>query len=441
MYEKDKGFMQSVIVVGIQWGDEGKGKMVDLLSAQAKYIVRAHGGNNAGHTILVGEEEFRFHLIPSGILYPHTQCFIGGGTVIDPVVLLEEIRGLQERGISVQNRLLISPFAHVIFPYHKELDRLSEEKKGAAAIGTTGRGIGPCYVDRASRIGMRMCELVSEKYFESRLRFVLEIKNRELCDLYKSSPLNFDAIYTTYAECARQLKPFVGNVEGVITDALKKKEKVLFEGAHGSFLDTVFGTYPYVTSSQTLSAGVCAGAGVGPTCIDHTLGVVKAYTTRVGNGPFPTALSPEEETLFLDHQAAREIGTTTGRKRRMGWFDAALVRFSARLNGVDSFAVTKLDVLDRLSSLKICVGYKLDGEHFDQPLPIAEEFAQVEPVYETLPGWECSTKGLTKIQELPVNARRYLDRLAELCGAPISIVSLGPERHRTLFLHDFFTNK
>jgi len=426
--------MPSIVVVGIQWGDEGKGKMIDLLSKQADHIVRAQGGNNAGHTIKIGEEEYRFHLIPSGILYPHTKCYIAGGTVIDPEVLLKEINGLETKSISVKGRLFISPYAHVILPYHRELDKLYESLKGDSAIGTTGRGIGPCYVDKANRMGIRIGDLIQPEALEKQLKMNLSFKNKELQQVFGQPSLNFEKIYNAYVSYGKQLESFVSQVENTVAVELKKNAAVLFEGAHGTFLDITFGTYPFVTSSSTIAAGVCAGAGVGPTQIDHVLGVVKAYTTRVGNGPFPTALSTEEETTFLDHAAAREIATTTGRKRRMGWFDAVLARYGARLNGTSSLAVTKLDVLDHLEKIKICREYKVKGNILEIPPAQIQDFEEIEPIYEELPGWKCTTKDIKKWEDLPKNAQKYLARIEELCETPISIVSVGPERDRTLII-------
>ncbi len=431
--------MRAVIVIGTQWGDEGKGKVIDLLSEKADFIVRAQGGNNAGHTIVVGKEEYRFHLVPSGVLYPHTQCCITGGTVIDPKVFLDEIARLESQGVSLKNRLHVSLYAHVIFPYHRLLDNLYEEQKGEHAIGTTGRGIGPCYMDKAGRVGIRICELIDPSLLKKRLGFVLELKNRELKHLFGHPPLSFDEVYAEYVDYGKAIAPLVSDVEMKIADAVKAKKKILCEGAHGSLLDTTFGTYPYVTSSSTISAGVSTGAGIGASVIDHTIGVVKVYTTRVGAGPLPTALSGEEEQLFMDHSSAREIGTTTGRKRRMGWFDACLVRYSVNLSGVDSLALTKLDILDHLAEIKICTGYKLKGSVRKTPPACIEDLEAVVPIYETMPGWKRSTKDVTSIDQLPKEARRYVDRLAELTEVPISILSVGPERHRTLFLNEFFT--
>jgi adenylosuccinate synthase len=428
--------MPNVIVVGTQWGDEGKGKMIDLLAERADYIVRSQGGNNAGHTIIVKGEEFRFHLVPSGVLYPHTQCFIAGGTVIDPKVLLEEIKALEEKGVSLQGRLHLSSFAHVIFPYHRILDKLYEESKGDRAIGTTGRGIGPCYADKANRIGIRICELIDPVLLEKRLRFALSLKNRELQAIFQQSPLNFDLIFNEYVAYGKELALYVADVEKRVGKACREGKNILFEGAHGTLLDLTFGTYPFVTSSSTISSGVSGGAGIGPSRIDHTLGVVKAYTTRVGAGPLPSALTEQEEKLFLDHTAAREIGTTTGRKRRMGWFDACLVRHAACLNGMDSLALTKLDVLDALKEIKICIGYRLRGQLLDTPPPLTEDLEKVEPVYETMPGWNRSTKEVGSYDQLPKEADRYIKRICELVETPLSILSLGPERESTLFIQD-----
>lgn len=430
--------MQSIIVIGTQWGDEGKGKVVDLLSEKADCIVRSQGGNNAGHTIVVGQEEFRFHLVPSGALYPHTQCFITGGAVIDPNVLIEEIARLQSQGVSLDDRLHISSYAHCIFPYHCQLDKLYEEQKGAGKIGTTGRGIGPCYMDKAARIGIRMCELVDPVLLEKRLRTVLALKNRELQLLFGQPAIDFDPLYREYVAYGRRLKPFVRDAEWQLSQEMARHKKILFEGAHGALLDGTFGTYPFVTSSYTMASGVSVGAGIGPTRISHTLGVVKAYTTRVGSGPLPSALAQAEEHLFMDHAAAREIGTTTGRKRRMGWFDACLVRFAATLSGIDSLALMKLDILDHLKEIKICTGYLLHNERIHTLPPTIEGLEQVQPIYETVPGWQQSTKDITSLHALPKQARHYLDRVSELVGVPISLISVGPERHRTIVLKNFF---
>ncbi len=430
--------MPSIIVVGAQWGDEGKGKVVDLLAERAEHIVRAQGGNNAGHTIIVKGEEFRFHLIPSGVLYPNVQSYIMGGTVIDPKVLLEEIQGLESKGLVLKGRLHLSPYAHVIFPYHRVLDTLSEKRKGAHAIGTTGRGIGPCYTDKASRIGIRICELIDPALLEKKLRYILPLKNEELQAIYQHSSLDFDAVFNEYSAYGELLASFVGEPERIVSKACKEDCKVLFEGAHGTLLDTTFGTYPYVTSSSTISSGVSCGAGIGASKISHTIGVVKAYTTRVGAGPLPSALTEQEKGFFLNNAEAREVGTTTGRNRRMGWFDACLVRHAACLNGMDSLALMKLDVLDSLREIKICVSYRLRGKRIDFPPPTIEDLDRVEPIYETMPGWNCSTKDISAYDTLPKEAKAYVKRLCELVETPLSLLSLGPERERTLFIQELF---
>lgn len=428
--------MPSVIVVGAQWGDEGKGKIIDILTSQAKHIVRAQGGNNAGHTILIGDQEYKLHLIPSGILHQHTHCYIGAGTVIDPEVLLREINGLEARGIPCKERLMISPAAHIIFPYHRILDLLLEGKKGERAIGTTGRGIGPCYADKANRLGIRMGELIRPDIFAKVLKSVLDLKNEELVKLYDAEPLTFDEIFETFTGYAQQLEHLVGNIEEKINDVIDLGENVLFEGAQGTFLDITSGTYPFVTSSNTVAGGICVGAGVGPSRIDHTIGVLKAYTTRVGNGPLPSETGDDEN--FLDHQSAREYGTTTGRKRRIGWFDAVLAKTAVRLNGLDSFALTKLDILDDLENIKICVGYQINGMRHDHLPSLTEDLEKILPIYETMPGWMQPTTDITSYDELPERAKDYIKRIETLCKTPVSILSLGPERERTIILSDIF---
>jgi adenylosuccinate synthase len=335
--------------------------------------------------------------------------------------------------------LHISPYAHVIFPYHRVLDKLNEERRKSNAIGTTGRGIGPCYADKANRIGIRMCEIIDETVLKRRLSETLPMKNQELQALFQHAPFDFEEIFHEYVQYGKLLAPYINEVETRVAVACRQDKKVLFEGAHGALLDLTFGTYPYVTSSSTIASGVSGGAGIGPSQITHTVGVVKAYTTRVGAGPLPTALSSDEQTLFLDHAAAREIGTTTGRKRRMGWFDACLVRHTAYLNGFDSLALTKLDVLDSLKEVKICTGYRLHGRRLDAPPPLAEDLEKVEPIYETMPGWNRSTKNAADFKQLPQEAIDYIDRICELVSTPLSILSLGPEREKTLFIQDLLT--
>lgn len=426
--------MPSIAVIGMQWGDEGKGKVIDLLAERAGHIARAQGGNNAGHTIVAKGKEYKFHVVPSGIVYPHTRCYIGGGTVIDPASLLTEFEGLKRNGIEYEDRLFLSRYAHVVMPYHRLLDQLGEKAKGAAAVGTTGRGIGPCYVDKANRCGIRIADLFNPKIFRARLEAALSLKNKELQNLYGHQPLEIDPIYDEYLKWASQLKPFEASVEEMLYFAAKRKEKILFEGAQGALLDTTFGTYPFVTSSCTLSGGVCSGAGVGPSLVDQTIGVAKAYTTRVGNGPFPTELKPEELARFPDHGTARELGTTTGRKRRIGWLDAFLLKHTICLNGADCLALTKLDILDQLDEVKICTGYK----HCKAFPATLEELQTAEPVYETHPGWKRSTSGIESYHDLPGAARAYLRRIEEICGIPVALVSVGPEREKTLWLDRFF---
>ena len=432
--------MPSVIVVGMQWGDEGKGKVIDLLTSEARAIVRAQGGNNAGHTVIVGKEEYKLHLIPSGILQPQTECFIGAGTVIDPSVLLEEMDGLKNRGITVDGRLWISTAAHVIFPYHRICDSLYEETKGSRRIGTTGRGIGPCYADKANRIGIRMGEFVRPDLLEKALRTVVTMKNAELTNLYQSEPIDIEQLLAEQLQLADRLRPFVKGIEKTVYDlVVTQQENVLLEGAQGTFLDSSTGTYPFVTSSNTVAAGICAGAGLGPSHIDQTLGIIKSYTTRVGNGPLPSETSEDE--IFMDPSKGREIGVTTGRQRRIGWFDAVLARQAVRVNGATALALTKLDILDHAERIKICVAYELDGQQIDELPSVAEDLERVKPLYESLPGWKMSTREIRNYEALPENARRYIERIETLCGIPISILSVGPARDETLIIDNIFRRK
>lgn len=426
--------MPSIAVIGMQWGDEGKGKVIDLLSERARHIARAQGGNNAGHTIVAKGQEYRFHVVPSGIIYPHTNCYIGGGTVIDPASLIAEFEGLTKNHIHFEERLFLSRYAHVVMPYHRLLDQLAEKAKGTAAVGTTGRGIGPCYADKANRCGIRLADFLNPKAFRIMLEAALSIKNKELHILYGHAPLEFDLIFDEYQKLAEKLKRFAAPVEELLYNASKNGERILFEGAQGALLDNTFGTYPFVTSSCTLAGGVCSGAGVGPSLIDQTIGVAKVYTTRVGNGPFPTELTADELSQFPDHSAAREMGTTTGRKRRIGWLDTFLLKHTICLNGADSLALTKLDILDELDEIKICTGYK---HCHSFPATLIELEAAV-PIYETHPGWKRSTRGVEVYNDLPGPAKAYVRRIEELCGIPVSLVSVGPEREKTLWLDRFF---
>ncbi len=431
--------MPSVIVVGAQWGDEGKGKIVDILASDARHVVRSQGGNNAGHTIKIGEAEYKLHLIPTGVLHPSTQCYIAAGTVIDPEVLIAEITFLEAKGHAIKGRLWISSASHVIFPYHRLIDQLLEKKKGPLSVGTTGRGIGPCYADKADRLGIRMGEIVRPDLFPAKLKEILQLKNEELSKVYGYPLLSYPEILQQYTSYAEQLKPYVVQTEEAIHRAIQNGENVVFEGAQGTFLDTTTGTYPYVSSSSTTAGGICVGAGIGPSMIDHTLGVLKAYTTRVGHGPFPTELKEGEK--FLDHYLAREFGTTTGRKRRIGWFDGVLAKTAVCLNGLQSLALTKLDVLDSLESIKICIGYELKGKPCPYVPSLAEDLSQCTPIYQTMPGWRCPTKDILHYNDLPDNAKKYFEMIESICEIPISIISLGPAREQTITLKDPFTTK
>lgn len=417
----------SIAVIGLQWGDEGKGKVIDLLSARAQHIARAQGGNNAGHTIVADGKEYRFHLVPSGILYPHTKCYIGGGTVIDPKSLIAELETLKKAGIRFEGRLMISQYAHLVLPYHKLLDEKVE--KGSGAIGTTKRGIGPCYTDKVARVGIRVADLFSPESLRASLQRNVEEKNREL-----GTHLKWEELLDEYSQYAEILQPYVGPVEDRLYEAAQAKEKILFEGAQGTLLDVTFGTYPFVTSSCTFAGGICSGLGVGPTKIGHVLGIAKAYTTRVGGGPFPTELSEEDRPLFPDNVSSREIGATTGRLRRMGWLDAVLLRYAIRLNGADSVALMKLDILDNVREIKVCTGYRLHGKVVQTFPALLEDLELAEPVYEVLPGWMAPTHHIASASDLPKEAKGYIHYLERLLGVPVSMISVGPERERTIWV-------
>ena len=380
--------MANVVVIGAQWGDEGKGKITDLLSKSADVVVRYQGGVNAGHTVVVQDRTFKLHLIPSGILYPNTECIIGSGTVIDPKVLIEELDKLETLNISTKN-LLISETAHITMPYHRLIDQASEERRGNHKIGTTKRGIGPTYADKSERIGIRVVDLMDTDGMRKKLRWTVEYKNAILEKLYNLAPLDPDAVIDEYLEYADRLRPHVVDSSVRIYEAVQQRRNILFEGAQGTLLDLDHGTYPYVTSSNPVAGGACVGAGVGPTIIDRVIGVAKAYTTRVGEGPFPTELDGEIGQQLCDRGA--EFGTTTGRKRRCGWFDAVIGRYAVRINGLDCLAITKLDVLDELDEIKVCVAYDLDGKRCLNFPSSARQFARCRPIYESLPGWKQST--------------------------------------------------
>ncbi|HWJ02970.1 MAG TPA: adenylosuccinate synthase [Verrucomicrobiae bacterium] len=427
--------MSGVILIGAQWGDEGKGKVTDFLASQANVVVRSTGGNNAGHTVVVGEDEFKIHLVPSGILYSNTTCVIGNGVVIDPRVLLKEIASLEAKGVSVKN-LRISSNAHVIMPYHIKLDELEEESRGEYKIGTTKRGIGPAYMDKAARVGIRMGDLLELPEFKAKLTRNVQAKNRILERVYDSEPFNAEEIFQVYSEYAQKLAPFITDTALLIHQALDKGEKVLFEGAQGTLLDLDHGTYPYVTSSNPTSAGACIGSGIGPTRIDKVVGVVKAYTTRVGAGPFPTELLDDVGEDI--RQKGREFGTTTGRPRRCGWFDAVIGRFAARVNGIDAFAVTKLDVLGGLETIKICTGYKYQDSILTE-FPLSQKVLEAcEPVYEEMPGWSEDLSSIRSFEELPETAKSFLARIKELTGVELFLVAVGPRRDETIILQEVF---
>jgi len=424
--------MPVFILVGGQWGDEGKGKIIDLLSEHAGMVIRSQGGNNAGHTVVNAGQEFRFHLIPSGILYPDTTCVIGNGVVLDPRVLLEEIEQIQGRGISV-DRLLISDRAHLIMPWHPILDKLEEEQRGDDRLGTTWRGIGPAYADKIRRIGFRAGDLLKPRFLEKKLAFVLgKIKNPILQSLYAVDPLDQDAILAEYTSYGERLERFIVDIFPIVQRAVQGKQRILLEGAQGSMLDLDFGTYPYVTSSSPSAGGALTGSGIAPTRVDLTVGVFKAYTTRVGYGPLPTELTDALGEQI--REVGREYGTTTGRPRRVGWFDACVARYSVALNGIGSIALTKLDVLDGFDPIRICTGYLSKGERHDYPMSNISHLKHSEPIYEELPGWLAPTTGVRRPEDLPKAARRYIDRLAELSGAPIDLVSVGASRDQTIWL-------
>jgi adenylosuccinate synthase len=425
--------LANVIVIGAQWGDEGKGKITDLLSRSADVVVRSQGGVNAGHTVVVQGQTFKLHLIPSGILYPKTDCIIGSGTVIDPQVLLQEIEQLKALGVSVNN-LFISQTAHVTMPYHRMIDRAAEERRGEYKIGTTGRGIGPTYADKSERTGIRILDLMDAEHLRKQLEWTINYKNVILEKIYNIPPLDPKTVIAEYLEYAEQLRPFVIDSALKIYEAVQERKNILFEGAQGTLLDLDHGTYPYVTSSNPIAGGACVGAGVGPTMIDRVIGVAKAYTTRVGEGPFPTESTGKIGKLLCDRGA--EFGTTTGRRRRCGWFDAVIGRYAVRINGIDCLAITKLDVLDELEEIKVCVAYEINGKICHHFPTNASHFAHCEPVYKTLPGWQQSVSHCRSLEDLPKQALDYLKFLAELMEVPIAIVSVGPSRDQTIIVED-----
>lgn len=415
------------IVLGGQWGDEGKGKVIDALAANAKMVVRANGGANAGHTVVTDNGVFKFHLIPSGILHPGCICVIGAGVVIDPETLLHELDQVQERGVDISG-LRISDRCHLVMPYHPVLDRLEEERRGDDRIGTTQRGMGPCYSDKAARRGIRVADIVDPEHLRRRLDPILREKNDLLTSIYNHEPFDVNEIAESLAAFGERLAPYIASTETLVQDAIERGDEVLLEGAQAVMLDIDYGSYPYVTSSSPTAAGICQGAGVGPTQVNDIIAVYKAYTTRVGSGAFPTEL--HDETGELLRQLGQEFGTTTGRPRRTGWFDAVLARYSARLNGVSELALTKFDILDHLDEIKICVGYRLNGEVITTPPALIDDYGNVEPVYETMPGWKTDTSDATSLEEVPQAARDYVKRIEELVGARVRFVGVGPHRRQ-----------
>jgi len=427
MSTKDE-LMATTILVGAQWGDEGKGKIIDVLTEDADIVVRTQGGNNAGHTVYVGPTKYVLHLVPSGILRREKKCVIGNGVVVDPVALVGELDGLRRHRVPVAGRLFLSETAHLVLPYHRELDAQREVSKGRNKIGTTKRGIGPAYGDKAARTGMRVIDLIQPKRLETLLRRRVK-ENNEILKAMGAKTISFKKLLAEYQTAGRRLRPFVVNTVRYLHDAIQSGAEVLFEGAQGTFLDIDHGTYPFVTSSNTTAGGACTGSGVPPTAMDSVVGVMKAYTTRVGEGPFPTENS---EIADLLHGLGREYGATTGRARRCGWFDAVLTREAAMVNGIDRLAITNLDGLDTIKTLKVCVGYRVGRKRFDCLPKDADTLARCRPEYREFPGWCTSTESAKEWKDLPAKARAYLKAIAELTGASIAFVSIGPERDQTI---------
>jgi len=429
--------MTSVVVVGTQWGDEGKGKITDFLSENAEVIARYQGGNNAGHTIKFNGETYKLHLIPSGIFYKDKISVIGNGMVVDPKALLQELNYLHERGIKTDN-LKISDRAHVILPYHLKLDEVEEERKGSNKIGTTKKGIGPAYMDKAARIGIRIADLLDKEIFEEKLSRNLQEKNRLFERFYDTEGFNLEDIFEEYYQYGQEIQKYVCDTSVVLNEALDNGKRVLFEGAQGVMLDIDQGTYPFVTSSNPVAGGVTIGAGVGPTKIKHVVGVSKAYTTRVGDGPFPTELNNEIGDRI--REVGREYGTTTGRPRRVGWFDSVVVRHARRVSGITDLSLNSLDVLTGIETLKICVAYRYQGQIIENYPASLKILSECEPVYEELPGWKEDITNCKSIDELPVNARMYLERVSQLTGIPLSIFSVGPDRTQTNVLRNVYSD-
>ncbi|MEU6232251.1 adenylosuccinate synthase [Kitasatospora sp. NPDC047058] len=426
--------MPALVLVGAQWGDEGKGKATDLLGGSVDYVVRYQGGNNAGHTVVIGDQKYALHLLPSGILSPNVTPVIGNGVVIDPGVLLSELSGLNERGIDT-SKLLISGNAHLITPYHRTLDKVTERFLGKRRIGTTGRGIGPTYADKINRVGIRVQDLFDESILQQKIEAALHDKNQLLVKLYNRRAIPAELVLEEYLGYADKIKPFLADTTLVLDEALKAGKVVLLEGGQGTLLDVDHGTYPFVTSSNPTAGGACTGAGIGPTKIDRVIGILKAYTTRVGSGPFPT------ELLDADGEALRRIGgergVTTGRDRRCGWFDAVIARYATRVNGLTDFFLTKLDVLTGWEQIPVCVAYEIDGRRVEELPYNQSDFHHAKPVYETLPGWNEDISKAKSFAELPKNAQAYVKALEEMSGAPISAIGVGPGRDETIQINSF----
>lgn len=421
--------MPTKIVIGTQWGDEGKGKTIDILAGKADVVVRTQGGNNAGHTIIANGKTHKLQVMPSGILNPKTICIVGNGVVVNPKVLLEEIDNMENQGISTAN-LKIDARAHVIMPYHIELDGLSEAARGKSDIGTTKKGIGPCYMDKAERSGIRMCDMINTEKFENMVRENLKIKNKIIELVYGGKAISADAVIEEYNGYAERLRKYVCDTTPILYNKIKEGAEVLFEGAQGTLLDIDLGTYPYVTSSHPISGGVCIGSGIGPTMIDECIGIAKGYTTRVGNGPFPTELFDEIGNTIRDK--GHEYGTNTGRPRRCGWFDAVIAKYAVRTSGLTSLVLNKIDPLGGIGKLKICVAYKKNGEiTYDFP-PTLEELAICEPVYEEMDGWDEDISNIREFDKLPINCQKYINRIEELCGVKIETIGVGPGREENI---------
>jgi len=423
------GFMANTILVGAQWGDEGKGKIIDVLTEEADIVVRTQGGNNAGHTVHIKGQKYILHLVPSGILRPKKTCVIGNGVVVDPVSLVDEIKGLRKIGIRIDGNLFLSETAHVVFPYHRELDAQREILKGKNKIGTTKRGIGPAYGDKAARTGLRIIDLINEDRFRQQLELKIR-ENNEILKAFGAKPLSFKKVHQQYREAGNYLKPFVTNTVVLLHEAVQRNDDILFEGAQGTFLDIDHGTYPFVTSSNTTAGGACTGSGIPPHRMDRVVGVMKAYTTRVGEGPLPTE---NAEIADMLHAMGREFGATTGRPRRCGWFDSVATRHATMVNGIDELAVTNIDGLDTVATIKVCIGYRDGNKRYDYIPNDIEAFVRCRPVYAEFPGWLTPTDKARKWKDLPMKTRAYLKALAELTGARVSIASVGPGREQTIF--------